>query len=156
MSSSEASSLIRAIQKWSFPKGALHEKVEFSEEHIVRILKEVEAGAKFAETYRKLGISDATYYIWKSKYAGMEVSHFCEKLFLNHFFWRTGAPSPEAVPIIAGSQKNLAKYLPRGLYTQALPRISGACSCRAPLSWRPSSQGPTWPWRRHRSTGSRW
>jgi putative transposase len=49
-------------------------KSKFSEEQIVRILKEVEAGAKVAETCRKHGISDATYYIWKSKYAGMEVS----------------------------------------------------------------------------------
>lgn len=42
----------------------------FTEEHIVRILKEVEAGAKVVETCRKHGISKATYYAWKSKYAG--------------------------------------------------------------------------------------
>jgi putative transposase len=41
---------------------------------MVRILKEVEAGAKVAETFRKHGISEPTYYLWKSKYAGMEVS----------------------------------------------------------------------------------
>lgn len=44
-------------------------KSKFSEEQIVRILKEVEAGAKVAETCR-----EPTYYIWKNKYAGMEVS----------------------------------------------------------------------------------
>ncbi len=49
-------------------------KSKFSEEQIVRILKEVEAGAKVAETCRKHAISEATYYIWKSKYAHMEVS----------------------------------------------------------------------------------
>jgi putative transposase len=49
-------------------------KSKFSEEQIVRILKEVEAGAKVAETCRKYGISEATYYAWKSKYAGLEVS----------------------------------------------------------------------------------
>ena len=49
-------------------------KSKFSEEQIVRILKEVAADAKVAETCRKLGISDAAYYVWKNKYAGMEVS----------------------------------------------------------------------------------
>ena len=47
---------------------------EFSEEQIVRILKEVEAGAKVGETCRKHGISEPTYYVWKNKYAGMDVS----------------------------------------------------------------------------------
>ncbi len=49
-------------------------KTRFSEEQIVRILKEVEAGAKVAETCRRHGISDATYYNWKARYAGMDVS----------------------------------------------------------------------------------
>jgi len=49
-------------------------KSKFSEEQIVRILKEIEAGAKVAETCRKHGISEPTYYAWKAKYAGMDVS----------------------------------------------------------------------------------
>jgi putative transposase len=49
-------------------------KSKFSEEQIVRILKEVEAGAKVNETCRKHGISEPTYYAWKNKYAGMDVS----------------------------------------------------------------------------------
>ncbi len=49
-------------------------KSKFSEEQMVRILKEVEAGAKVVETCRKHGISEPTYYVWKAKYAGMEVS----------------------------------------------------------------------------------
>lgn len=49
-------------------------KSKFSEEQIIRILKEVEAGAKVAETCRKYKISEPAYYNWKQKYAGMEVS----------------------------------------------------------------------------------
>ena len=49
-------------------------KTRFSEEQIVRILKEVEVGAKVAETCRKHGISEATYYNWKARYVGMDVS----------------------------------------------------------------------------------
>ncbi len=49
-------------------------KSKFSEEQIVRILKEVEAGAKVGETCRRHGVSEPTYYLWKPKYAGMEVS----------------------------------------------------------------------------------
>lgn len=49
-------------------------KSKFSEEQIVRILQEIEAGAKVGETCRKVGISEATYYVWKAKYAGLNVS----------------------------------------------------------------------------------
>jgi putative transposase len=49
-------------------------KKRFSEEQIIGILKEAEAGMKVAEVCRKHGISDATYYNWKSKFGGMSVS----------------------------------------------------------------------------------
>jgi len=45
----------------------------YTEEQIVRILKEGELG-KLADTCRKYGISDATYYNWRNKYSGMGVS----------------------------------------------------------------------------------
>ena len=46
----------------------------FSEEQIIAILKEQEAGAKAADVCRKHGISSATFYKWKAKYGGLEVS----------------------------------------------------------------------------------
>ena len=49
-------------------------KSRFSESQIVAILKEGESGLAVAEVCRKHGISTATYYAWKSKYAGASVS----------------------------------------------------------------------------------
>jgi len=49
-------------------------KVKYSEEQIIGVLKEAEAGMPIVELCRKYGISDATYYNWKAKYGGMTVS----------------------------------------------------------------------------------
>jgi len=46
----------------------------FSEEQIIAILREQEAGAATADVCRKHGISSATFYKWKGKFGGMEVS----------------------------------------------------------------------------------
>ncbi len=46
----------------------------FIEEQIIGILKEHQAGLSAIELCRKHGISDATFYKWRSKYGGMEVS----------------------------------------------------------------------------------
>ncbi len=46
----------------------------FSEEQIIGILKQSEAGAKTGELCRQQGISRATFYGWRSKYGGLEVS----------------------------------------------------------------------------------
>ena len=46
----------------------------YTEQQIIAVLREGEAGAKVADLCRKYGISDATYYNWKAKYAGLTVS----------------------------------------------------------------------------------
>ena len=46
----------------------------FSEEQIIEILKQSEAGAKTSDLCRQHGISAATFYNWRSKYGGMDVS----------------------------------------------------------------------------------
>ncbi len=46
----------------------------FSEEQIIAILKEQEAGVSVADLCRKHGVSDASIYKWKAKFGGMDVS----------------------------------------------------------------------------------
>tara|TARA_Y100001960_G_scaffold204013_1_gene213088 strand:- start:865 stop:1260 length:396 start_codon:yes stop_codon:yes gene_type:complete len=49
-------------------------KSRFTETQIIKVLKEVEGGRQVKEVCREVGISDATYYTWKSKYGGMSAS----------------------------------------------------------------------------------
>ncbi|ANK81858.1 MAG: transposase [Rhizobiales bacterium NRL2] len=49
-------------------------RAKFTEEQIIGVLKEAEAGAKTADLARRHGVSEATIYNWKSKYGGLEVS----------------------------------------------------------------------------------
>lgn len=49
-------------------------KSRFNETQIIGILKQVEAGRQVKDVCREHGISDATYYQWKSKYGGMEAA----------------------------------------------------------------------------------
>ena len=46
----------------------------FTEEQIIGVLREQDAGAKTAEVCRRHGISSATFYKWKAKYGGLDVS----------------------------------------------------------------------------------
>jgi len=49
-------------------------KKRFTEQQIIKVLKQVEGGRSAADVCREYGISQATYYNWKAKYGGMEAS----------------------------------------------------------------------------------
>ena len=49
-------------------------KSRFTEEQIIKVLKEHAAGMSASDLCRKHGISDATFYKWRSRYSGMEIS----------------------------------------------------------------------------------
>ena len=49
-------------------------KSRYSEEQIIRVLRQVESGQKVKDVIREHGISEQTYYRWKSKYGGMDVN----------------------------------------------------------------------------------
>ena len=49
-------------------------KKRYSEEQIIRAIKQHEAGAKVGDLCRDLGVSTGTFYNWRSKYAGLEVN----------------------------------------------------------------------------------
>jgi len=49
-------------------------KSQFTEEQIIRALREADAGAKVEDVVRRLGVTPTTFYRWKAKFAGMDVS----------------------------------------------------------------------------------
>lgn len=59
-------------------------KSRFTETQIVRLLKEVEGGRQVKDACREYGISEATFYNWKSKYGGIEASDVARLKELEH------------------------------------------------------------------------
>lgn len=49
-------------------------KTRYSEEQIIGVLKQMEAGRKVSDLARELGVSEGTLYVWKSKFGGLEVN----------------------------------------------------------------------------------
>lgn len=49
-------------------------KKRFTEEHIIGAIKEHESGVKVDDICRRMGLSNGTFYNWRSKYAGLEVN----------------------------------------------------------------------------------
>lgn len=49
-------------------------KTRYTEEQIIGVLKQMEAGRKVSDLARELGVSEATLYTWKSKFGGLEVN----------------------------------------------------------------------------------
>ena len=54
--------------------GRTMKRIRFTQEQIIAVLREHEAGAKTADLARKHGVSEATLYNWKAKYGGLDVS----------------------------------------------------------------------------------
>jgi transposase-like protein len=81
-------------------------RARFSEEQIIGVLKEAEAGTKAGELCRRHGISDATFYTWRKKYGGLEISETAAPCSMRRSI------SPISKPSFSGRGRGLARLGP--------------------------------------------
>ena len=81
----------------------------FTEDQIIGVLREHEAGVKTAELCRKQGISDATFYNWKAKYGGMTVSEAARLRTLRNENRRLKNLLAESMPDVSALKKFLGE-----------------------------------------------
>jgi putative transposase len=79
-------------------------KGRFTEEQIIGVLKQHEAGRKVPQLARDIGVSDATIYTWKSKYGGMDVNE-AQRLKLAHVGSEGRSQHPVGSGLLAGPRR---------------------------------------------------
>jgi putative transposase len=121
-------------------------KGRFTEEQIIGVLKQHEAGRKIPELAREIGVSEATIYTWKSKYGGMDVNEAQrleglgdENRRLKHL---VAGLSPDKEALKAIAQKTAGASMRR--HPMSTKKLTGCCSRRS----RPSERGEANPCRR--------
>jgi putative transposase len=102
-----------------------------TEEQIIALLKEHEAGMKTADLCRKHGISEGTFYNWKAKYGGLGVSEAKRLIGMRNerppnpvLYFPTTAHNPEIPPISALSDRVLGAHQPHKPLGKKKPKKS--------------------------------
>src|SRR3954451_17227941 len=127
----------------------------FTEERIIAVLREQEAGSKTGDVCRKHGISSATFYKWKAKYGGLDVSEArrlkvlidenakLKKLLGRRFGYRRLLPMLRGEGILINHKKLRRLYAEERLQVRRRGGRKRALGTRAPLT---VPQGPNQRW----------
>jgi putative transposase len=106
-------------------------RIRFTEEQIIGVLREAEAGAKTAYLVRKHGVSEATLYNWKAKYGGLEVSEAKRLRALEVENTQLKKLLADTMLDNAGLKDLLSKKWSRPPQSRKQPRIFRSCSMSA-------------------------